>query len=735
MTWDRIRLRGITLRMTLLAWLVTILTLGIFVAVLIPEQKRDLQDALESKARGVAVSLQSVTAGAAVSEDYSAVVDNGMQVLSGDGAIDFLVVTKNDGFSVVIEKGAWKTGQLGGTWRPETRLPVGAIGVAPDFNRRVFRYSRPFDYNGIEWGWIHVGLSLDSYDRSVARIYSRTGLLAILCVALSLGASLLYARRLVKPILSLQSVVVQVARGDLTARVEVHSGDEVERLAEAFNTMADTIQARNRILESVRFAAQELLSSGNWSDSVDPILAKIGLAAGVNHAYVLVNGSASSGSPSSLRRFEWAAPGVPCNSEKWLELPDSGNQWDTLSERLADGQVAMVWPDTPGRCPKGASRCSIIATPVRVGGSLWGILGFDGCKRNREWGEAEKDSFQAVADMLGASVVRQQAQQALLEAKEDLELRVLERTSELQEQVLAKDRAHAELAEAQQRLIGLSRLSGMAEVATGVLHNVGNVLNSVNVSATIVVERLAQSRLGNLASFVDLIRAHTENLGDFLQNDPRGQRALPYLSNLSSHLAQEREYLVEELQSIVRHIAHIKEIVGMQQAYARTSGFIEMVPLETLVDDALRIAQGGFERHAIELRREFESMPPVATDKHKVLQILLNLVRNAKDSVKAKDGDPRRILIRLHRAGLDRLQLQVSDNGVGIAPENLTRIFSHGFTTKKDGHGFGLHSGALAAHLLGGSLTAESDGPGQGATFTLELPLQADANAEARAIS
>jgi signal transduction histidine kinase len=492
--------------------------------------------------------------------------------------------------------------------------------------------------------------------------------------------------------------------------------------------MADTIQGRNRILESVRFAAQELLRSGHWSDSVEPILAKLGSAAGVAHAYVLVNGSTTGDNSAFGQSFNWVAPGSG-QAGNTLSAACALHQCKVLAKRLA---ARRVGPCTQERCPGTGLRCSIIATPIRVGGTLWGILGFDGGTPNREWGEAEKDSFRAVADMLGASVVRQEAQQALLEANEDLERRVLERTSELQEQVLARDRAHAELAETQQRLIDLSRLSGMAEVATGVLHNVGNVLNSVNVSATIVVERLSQSRVGNLASLVGLIQAHSEDLGDFLKNDAQGQRVLPYLGTLSGHLAQERESLVEELEGLVRHIAHIKEIVGMQQAYARTSGFIERVPLEALIDDVLRIVRTGCDRHGIELRHEIESLPPVLTDKHKVLQILLNLVRNAKDSVKAQGGDSRQILIRLRRAGPDRLQLQVADNGVGIPAENLTRIFSHGFTTKKDGHGFGLHSGALAAQQLDGSLTASSAGAGRGATFTLELPLQPAVNAETR---
>jgi signal transduction histidine kinase len=87
-----------------------------------------------------------------------------------------------------------------------------------------------------------------------------------------------------------------------------------------------------------------------------------------------------------------------------------------------------------------------------------------------------------------------------------------------------------------------------------------------------------------------------------------------------------------------------------------------------------------------------------------------------------EEGAPRRMVIRIAPAGTDRTRITVTDNGVGIPPENMARIFNHGFTTKKDGHGFGLHSGANAAKEMGGSLTAHSDGPGKGATFTLELP-------------
>ena len=112
----------------------------------------------------------------------------------------------------------------------------------------------------------------------------------------------------------------------------------------------------------------------------------------------------------------------------------------------------------------------------------------------------------------------------------------------------------------------------------------------------------------------------------------------------------------------------------------------------------------------------------MAVDKHSVLQILLNLLRNAEEAIDDAGKPEKLIRVRIRRYGDDRVRIEVSDTGVGLAPENLTRIFAHGFTTKPHGHGFGLHSGALAAKQLGGALWAESDGPGLGATFTLELP-------------
>jgi len=274
------------------------------------------------------------------------------------------------------------------------------------------------------------------------------------------------------------------------------------------------------------------------------------------------------------------------------------------------------------------------------------------------------------------------------------------------------------------RVSALSRQAGMAEVATGVLHNVGNVLNSVNVSASVVCDLVRKSKLSTLEKVTELIGERRATLGDYLQNDARGKLIPDLLLQLTIHLRGEQKEAVQELELLVKHIHHIANIVAMQQSYAKVSGIIEPVQPNELVDDAAKINAEAFERHNVSLIREFEPVPRVAVDRHKTLQILTNLFQNAKQALGQLHEQERRLIVSIKHAGADRIKIAVRDNGVGIAPENLHKIFGHGFTTKRDGHGFGLHSAALAAREMGGSLHAHSEGLGLGAEFTLELPAE-----------
>jgi signal transduction histidine kinase len=287
----------------------------------------------------------------------------------------------------------------------------------------------------------------------------------------------------------------------------------------------------------------------------------------------------------------------------------------------------------------------------------------------------------------------------------------------------AVEEAQASLAEMRCQLVEASRVAGMAEAATSILHNVGNVLNSVNVSSSILADKIRNSRIANVAKFAALLKDNAADLPGFLAT-PKGAQLPFYLSELAAHLAAERDEMLHELQSLASNIEHIKEIVAVQQCYARAAGALESVHLPDLVDDALKMFNSSWGRHSVKLIRDFSATPPILVDKHKVLQILINLLHNSKHAV--DDGNPpeKRVIVRIEQHAPGRVRISVIDNGIGIPAPLLSRVFERGFTTRKGGHGFGLHSGALTAREMGGALVAHSDGPGRGASFVLELPTE-----------
>jgi signal transduction histidine kinase len=323
-------------------------------------------------------------------------------------------------------------------------------------------------------------------------------------------------------------------------------------------------------------------------------------------------------------------------------------------------------------------------------------------------------------------------------ARDLLEKRVEDRTAdltranaELQAEMGRRRDAEHKREQMQANLMEASRRAGMADVATGVLHNVGNVLNSINVSAQIVQDAVKTSRLVMLARATDLLQQHSADLSTFLTSDDRGRQLPAFLSKLSATLQEEQASLLGELDSLGSNVNHVREIVSMQQSLARVAGVSADVPLGEILEDALKINQAGLARHRVTIRREYDPALVIHTDRHKLLQILINLISNAKYAVNGTSGDVRDVTVRAACLPDGMLRIDVIDTGVGIDAATLDRLFNFGFTTKKDGHGFGLHTSALAAKELGGTLHAASDGPGKGATFTLTLPVTKEVPAHA----
>ncbi|VVP10994.1 Adaptive-response sensory-kinase SasA [Pseudomonas fluorescens] len=299
---------------------------------------------------------------------------------------------------------------------------------------------------------------------------------------------------------------------------------------------------------------------------------------------------------------------------------------------------------------------------------------------------------------------------ALKTANDDLELRVEERTRELKD--------------TQSELLDTARQAGMAEIATNVLHNVGNVLNSVNISADLVSRKLRASKAQGLGKAMQLINEHPGDLGAFLTQDEKGKLLPGYLNQLVEAIALEQQGMTDELAQLSKSVDHIKDIVATQQSYAGANSLMEPLHISELLEDALRMNSGALTRHHVTVVKEYGEVPQVMGDKHRLLLILINLISNAKYAMSDLSNRPRQMTLGVKIVDDAMLQVSVKDDGEGIAPENMTRIFAHGFTTRKEGHGFGLHSCALAAIEMNGHLTAQSDGPGKGAQFTLQIPLK-----------
>jgi signal transduction histidine kinase len=380
---------------------------------------------------------------------------------------------------------------------------------------------------------------------------------------------------------------------------------------------------------------------------------------------------------------------------------------------------------------------SILCAPVAHKGKLIGAVYLE---NNQVAGAFSPDRLEALNILM--SQVAVSIENATLYSRQEQQSRAIEAANvTLTKEIAERKRAEGELSRykdhledlvkartrelenAQGRLVDLSRRAGMAEVASGVLHNVGNVMNSVNVGASVAREAVAALPVEGVARAAGLLDDHAQRLADFLSNDPVGRKLPGYLRKLGVALADEKRGILGNIDQLVEHLEHMKKIIAAQQSYAKVNGVTEVCTLEEIAETALAISDAALRNSNIEVVRNYEKLPPVLVDRHQVMQILVNLISNAKHALEEVTRLDRRLFVAIGAVD-GGVRIEVRDNGAGIAAENLPKIFSHGFTTKKTGHGFGLHNCANAAQQMDGSLTAYSDGPGRGASFVLRMPAE-----------
>jgi NO-binding membrane sensor protein with MHYT domain/two-component sensor histidine kinase len=272
-----------------------------------------------------------------------------------------------------------------------------------------------------------------------------------------------------------------------------------------------------------------------------------------------------------------------------------------------------------------------------------------------------------------------------------------------------------------QQLLLNARQAGMAEVAASVLHNVGNVLNSVNVSSNLISEKIDQSKLADLITLKSMIKENKHNFGKFLQEDPRGVHLPDFLCSLSDYWEKEQKLISSELKMLSRSVEHIRSIIATQQDLSLISGSEQVVSIANVIEESILISGIDHDKYAVHINKKLDKLNPVLIDKVKLLQILVNLLQNAKDVLIESKQNDKTIVISVKNNN-DHFIISIQDNGPGIPKELLSKIFGYGFTTKKNGHGFGLHTSAISATEMGGALKVTSEGTGKGATFILQLP-------------
>jgi len=302
---------------------------------------------------------------------------------------------------------------------------------------------------------------------------------------------------------------------------------------------------------------------------------------------------------------------------------------------------------------------------------------------------------------------RAKIEEQLQNLNETLEDKVHERTSELKQ--------------LNEKIGDVARSAGMAEVASGVLHNVGNVLNSVNVSASVIRDQIRKTKAGNLQRVVALLEEHEEDMAEFICKDEKGRQIPRFLSLLSNELSSERENIFNELDELSNNIDHIKNVISMQQSYAGSYGVRDKVKLSALVEDALKISLQEIDQHGFEVIRKYTDIPELYIDRHRVLQIIINLVSNAKYALADGENEKKSLLIKIEEDN-GMAKLVICDTGIGIDQADIAHLFEYGFKKRRDGHGFGLHHSAIVTSELGGKISVISDGAGKGACFTLTLP-------------
>lgn len=421
--------QGLFFRTIGFSWSIAFVAVMIFVFTIIPSQKKVFNDHLVSKAEAIAASLQEITSGSAVSEDYTAVVDHSMTVLSRDDSVLFLVVTRNDGYSLVHNQNEWKVLELGERWHPANRQNMEkVIDQSPFADEQAFVFSKPFGYSGIEWGWLHVGLSMQAYHANIKRLYQLVAYGTAVSLIAALAASIVYARQLARPIFSLRDTLKKISQGHLEIQAKTEGAQEVAELAQSVNQMSQSLKTRSSILESLSMTAQQLLATTRWEDVMPTVLTQFGQAVTVcqvslyqchldesedMHFDLIANWYAADNSPLAGPMLTDTESLPQGRVVLWQE--------ELLANRCVAGDVENISGPAIRKQLIEAGMKRAMTMPIFVEGQLWGFINICTKEETRVWKQTERNALRTIADMFGSAIERSYVQHELISAKESAE--------------------------------------------------------------------------------------------------------------------------------------------------------------------------------------------------------------------------------------------------------------------------------------------------------------------------
>ncbi|HHM04177.1 MAG TPA: PAS domain S-box protein [Gammaproteobacteria bacterium] len=513
------------------------------------------------------------------------------------------------------------------------------------------------------YGRIELGLATAGLQALLAEARRQGVGVAVTELLLSALFSLAFGTYLTRSLRRLTRASTRIAEGEYGVQIEVSGRDEIAATARAFNVMSAQIAVMYRDME--RQVAERTAQLSRSEARLRAILDNMG------EGVVTVNGDGRIESANPAAEKIFAAAGA-------LE--------NTPAERYM-GRLPRLQPPVP--CDSGSA--STREVPVQ--------------RVERAGRRADGTEFPMDLTVTPTAV-----------AGEHL-------TICLVRDITRRKEAEQHLAEAQQQFLAAAHRAGMAEIATEVLHNIGNIANSLCLSVDEMRALVKNSKLAGLKKANELLTAHKDDLIDFLTRDSKGSKLPEYYIKLGHVVSEEFDKLSAEMEVVTERVSMIKAVISTQQEYARAESFAEELELEPLLDDALRVERMSLEKWGVKVERRIPELPPCRAQKTKLLQVLTNIIKNAKEAMRDNDqyNKPKLLVIEAWAEVDGCVCLSFTDNGCGIEKNTMKEIFQHGFTTREDGHGFGLHYCANAVKEMGGTLQVFSDGPRRGARFELRL--------------